>query len=90
MKIYPINSIEIIKLIDDEIDLHPKLEPVDLYKVLYQALYGPFHIVRDFKQLVTSIRSELWMMNSVYLPYFKRLVPVIQNQSECHQTRFGS
>lgn len=75
MKICPINSKEIIKLIDDEIDLHPKLEPVDLYKVLYQALYGPFHIVRDFKQLVTSISSEIWMMKSVYLPIFQKIGP---------------
>jgi len=75
MKICQISDQDVVKLINSEIKLHPLLEPVDLYKLLYQAFYGPFHIVRDFKQLCLSIYKELWLMDRGYIPTFQRIGP---------------
>ncbi|MCB5278839.1 MAG: hypothetical protein PHN71_03005 [Candidatus Cloacimonetes bacterium] len=75
MKICPIDSSSIENLVQYELQLHPQSEPVDLFKLLYQALYGPFHIIKDLKQLSLGISSELWKMQHSYLPHFQNIGP---------------
>jgi hypothetical protein len=75
MKICPIDAAKIRSMIEIELQWHPILEPVDLYKLLYQGLYGPNHIVRDFKQLCLGIDSELWQMQNSYEPLFQDVGP---------------
>ncbi len=74
-KICRIDSDVLHKMVIDELALHPHSDPVDLYKLLYQALYGPFHIVRDFKQLCSGIASEFWSMQDTYEPLYQRIGP---------------
>ena len=71
-----LNHNQVSALILEELALHPMLEPVDIYKVLYQALFGPAHIVRDLGQLQRSISSEIWQMKQLYQPLFQQLGPV--------------
>jgi hypothetical protein len=73
MKICELNDIAIHEIVSQELQLHPMLEPTDLFKLLYQALYGPFHIVRDFKQLCDGISKELWIMKHAYAPLFQEI-----------------
>lgn len=75
MKTCQMNDLEVISMVELELDLHPVLEPVDLYKLLYQAMYGPNHIIRDFKQLYTGINSEMWQMQGKYEPLFQDIGP---------------
>ncbi|MCK9556876.1 MAG: hypothetical protein M0R50_02395 [Candidatus Cloacimonetes bacterium] len=75
MKICQIDQSEIESMVSEELRLHPFLEPVDLYKLLYQALYGPFHIVRDFKQLCLGISAEIWRITEPYLPHYQDIGP---------------
>lgn len=71
MKICHHEIVEIKRIVSQEITIHPFLEPVDIYKLLYQAFYGPFHIVRDFKQLCLGISSEVWRIRKPYLPLYQ-------------------
>ncbi|MDI3503125.1 MAG: hypothetical protein PWP64_61 [Candidatus Cloacimonadota bacterium] len=75
MKTSPLNNLDLKNMVELELHLHPLLEPIDLYKLLYQALYGPHHIIRDFKQLYTSINSELGLMQENYEPLFQEIGP---------------
>ncbi len=68
-------------MLELELSLHPRLEPVDLYKMLYQALYGPFHILRDPEHLKMSIESEIQTMQQAYQPDFQELGPVYSRLS---------
>lgn len=62
-------------MVQDELSCHPMLEPVDLYKLLYQALYGPFHIARDFQQVYQAIEAELGETSSRYAPLYQKIGP---------------
>lgn len=73
MKICEINDSAVMEIVAHEQQIHPMLEPTDIFKLLYQALYGPFHIVRDFKQLCNGISKELWLMKHDYLPLFQQV-----------------
>lgn len=76
-----LNTEDVIRFTTLEIKLHPHLEPVDIYKLLYQALYGPFHIVKDIKQLSLAIDSELWQMQSIYKPNIQKIGPLYSRLS---------
>jgi hypothetical protein len=71
-----LNHDQVSALILEELALHPMLEPVDLFKLLYQAMFGPAHIVRDLGQLQKSISSELWQIKQQYQPLFQELGPI--------------
>ncbi|MCB5262902.1 MAG: hypothetical protein LHW64_00340 [Candidatus Cloacimonetes bacterium] len=75
MKICELNTDIVTKLVEDELSYHPHLEPVDLYKLLYQALYGPFHIAGDYEQVFRSIQTEVELSSSLYEPLFQELGP---------------
>jgi hypothetical protein len=76
-----LNHDHVTQIASLELKLHPQLEPVDMYKLLYQALYGPFHIVKDIKQLCISIDLELWQIESSYKPDFQELGPLYSRLS---------
>jgi hypothetical protein len=73
MKANKLSTEEVRQLILSELALHPECEHVDLYKLLYQALFGPFHLIRDLGQLKLSISSELWQMSSPYEPHYQQI-----------------
>lgn len=69
-------SIDIVnKMVENELKYHPLLEPVDFYKLLYQALYGPFHIVQDYEQVLRAIKDEVELSSSLYEPVYQELGP---------------
>ena len=47
------------KLIEAEIKMHPKAELVDFYKLFFQAVYGPKHLLQDKKQAYEYFMKEL-------------------------------
>ena len=75
MKICELSTDIVSKMVEDEQRHHPLLEPVDLYKLLYQALYGPFHIVQDYDQVFRAIEAEVEQSSSRYEPIYQELGP---------------
>lgn len=66
-----INSLdEALKL---ELKLHPAANLIDIYKLIYQALYGPSHIISDHATLCRSIETELSQMEGDYNPPMQNL-----------------
>jgi len=68
-----LNPDVIHRIVNLELQLHPHAEPIDIYKLLYQALFGPSHIVRDYARLCLNINSELWQMEHTYQPLIQDL-----------------
>lgn len=66
-----LNSEQISIIVHSELSVHPFCEPVDIYKLLYQALYGPAHMVRDLEQICSGITAEFQAMKHVYQPYMQ-------------------
>jgi len=73
MKANKLSPDDVRQLVSSELAIHPECEPVDIYKLLYQALFGPFHLIRDLGQIKLGISSELWQMNSPYEPHFQQI-----------------
>lgn len=49
----------VIPIIELEIKLHPLARPLDIYKLLMQAAYGPGHLISDVHQATQAILSEM-------------------------------
>lgn len=64
-----LNSRQLLEIISDEQGLHPLAEPIDFYKLVYQAAYGPSHMLADYEIIKTYIKAELSIMTDNYLPY---------------------
>lgn len=65
----PSLSIEDLEsVVQTELQLHPLLEPIDIYKIVFQALCGPSHIIQDIVQVTKSISDELSAQSHPYLP----------------------
>jgi len=64
----PANINEIIRI---ELDTHPHLELVDLYKLLYQSYFGPSHIVQDHLKVAKNIELEYTNMSNGFSPLFQ-------------------
>lgn len=75
MGICKLSAAIVTQMVEEELKYHPQLEPVDLYKLLYQALYGPFHIVQDYDQVFRAIKAEVELSSSRYEPAFQKLGP---------------
>jgi hypothetical protein len=54
--------------IEEELVQHPYLEPVDLYKLCFQAWFGPAHMVTDKAVVTASIIEETMSMRAGYHP----------------------
>lgn len=64
-------QIDLHQIIKNELDIHPYLELVDLYKLVYQAYYGPSHIVNDPLMVAKNIELEFVNMHNTYSPLFQ-------------------
>jgi hypothetical protein len=58
-------------IVETELTLHPNLELIDIYKLIYQAFYGPAHIVQNVPTVVASIYSEVMDMKDSYFPLYQ-------------------
>jgi len=54
---------------------HPKSEPRDLYKLLYQAFMGPCHMLEDIFHAKTSLESEFEAAAPIEGQVFEALLP---------------
>ncbi|HQH50743.1 MAG TPA: hypothetical protein PLA08_04980 [Candidatus Cloacimonadota bacterium] len=66
-----LSSHEISLILAQEIDLHPRLEIVDILKLLMQAWSGPTHLTPDFEQVRSSISAELDLMQPGGVPHIQ-------------------
>lgn len=62
---------DIICAAEQELEHHPDLEPVDLYKLCYQAWFGPAHITSDQDLVSASIITEVQNMEYDYYPLWQ-------------------
>lgn len=60
-------------LISEELRLHPLAKPVDYYKLVYQAAYGPSHMTADYETIKRYLKAELSAMGESYQPYCQDL-----------------
>ncbi len=58
-------------VVETELALHPNLELKDLYKLIYQAFYGPAHIVQNVQTVAASIYNEVMDMKDTYFPLYQ-------------------
>jgi len=75
-KIVQLSNSDLDQIVRTELSLHPKLELTDIYKLIYQACFGPAHILKDIRFVSHGIFSELSYMSQDYHP----LVQDIGNQ----------
>lgn len=61
-------ALDIEQLIKSELSIHPACKLVDIYKLLFQAYFGPAHILKDRDTVANSIRVEALSMQHPYLP----------------------
>ena len=66
-----LSSHEISLILAQEIDLHPRLEIVDILKLFMQAWSGPTHLTPDFEQVRFSISAELDLMQPGRVPHIQ-------------------
>ncbi len=48
-----------VKLIDTELKLYPKAQAVDFYKLFYQAVFGPAHILKNKQKAYEFFLKEI-------------------------------
>jgi hypothetical protein len=66
-----LSDADLLAAIHAELETHPLLELVDIYKLMLQACYGPSHIIRDKAQVAESIYNEALNMKDTYLPMYQ-------------------
>lgn len=71
VKVPHFSTNELNQLIDLERQVHPKAHHWDIYKVLYQACFGPTHMKADVTEIAHGISKEYLAMDSPYLPVFQ-------------------
>ncbi len=59
---------ELGRIIRHEMDLHPQSRLIDLYKLIYQAVYGATHIRANFLEFTDYLDIELKSMRKDYYP----------------------
>ncbi len=60
--------LSIERIIIDELSLHPSCKLVDIYKLLFQAFYGPSHAISDIISVSLGISTEYAAMSKQYKP----------------------
>ena len=48
----------LVRLIDEHIARHPVMEPSDVYKLLYQGVLGPKHLIASPADFAAQLRAE--------------------------------
>lgn len=59
---------DILYALEEELKHHPRLKLIDLYKLCYQAWFGPAHITSDLETVKTYIIQEIQVMQHEYHP----------------------
>jgi len=59
---------ELNQILQMEMDLHPQSRLIDLYKLVYQAVYGATHIRANFLEFTDYLDIELKSMRKDYYP----------------------
>jgi len=52
------SPIVVARLIDDHLAWYPAMEPADVYKLLYQGVLGPEHLIASPQAFATRLRAE--------------------------------
>src|SRR5512136_2283430 len=52
------DSPAVARLIDDHLARYPAMEPADVYKLLYQGVLGPEHLIASPKAFAARLRVE--------------------------------
>lgn len=50
--------VSLLAIITDQLRRYPKMKPVDLYKLLYQATFGGEHLLESVKDARNSLKEE--------------------------------
>jgi len=91
-----LNAIDIKQVICLELNLHPELKLIDIYKLVFQAYLGPAHLLTDINESAKKIMTEILLHPEPYRPlkqdigsqngFFRLsldcLVPVLQLKKE--------
>ncbi|MBC8448640.1 MAG: hypothetical protein H8D78_12910 [Chloroflexi bacterium] len=48
----------LVRLIDEHLARHPAMEPRDVYKLLYQGVLGPQHLIASPEEFTERLRAE--------------------------------
>ncbi|MBW6516520.1 MAG: hypothetical protein K0B81_07910 [Candidatus Cloacimonetes bacterium] len=64
---------EALDLIKIEYNLHPAAELIDYYKLFYQALYGPGHLITNESEAYSYLHEELLQFQGNQEPYVQDL-----------------
>ncbi|PKN73190.1 MAG: hypothetical protein CVU50_04110 [Candidatus Cloacimonetes bacterium HGW-Cloacimonetes-3] len=64
-------ALNIEQIIINELALHPSCKLIDIYKLLFQAYFGPSHILKDKMTVAASIKTETLTMQHTYKPLFQ-------------------
>lgn len=67
LKLQP-GAFNIEQIIINELALHPSCKLIDIYKLLFQAYFGPAHLLRDRASVTESIMTETLSMQHAYKP----------------------
>ncbi len=59
---------DLLLVMQTELELHPKLELCDLYKLVYQACFGPGHLLDDPAAVAQRIFAEVNAMQGEFHP----------------------
>jgi len=91
-----LKAIDIKQVISLELNQHPELKLIDIYKLVFQAYLGPAHLLADINESAKKIMTEILLHPEPYKPlkqdigsqngFFRLsldcLVPVLQLKKE--------
>jgi len=61
-------AIDIKQVISLELNQHPELKLIDIYKLVFQAYLGPAHLLADTNESAKKIMTEILLHPEPYKP----------------------
>jgi hypothetical protein len=62
------DTASLLSIIQTELAVHPLCSKVDIYKLMFQALYGPTHMIPDEDLIIKGIINERSAMKTTFTP----------------------
>ncbi len=62
------DTASLLRIIQTELAAHPLCCKVDIYKLMFQALYGPTHMIPEEDLIIKGIIHERSAMKSAFMP----------------------
>lgn len=62
---------DLAQIVQTELELHPRLELNDLYKLIFQASFGPGHLLENPTLVSENIYREVCAMQDDFWPYLQ-------------------